>query len=302
MDTTKYYPIEVMINRSIKGKMPAGATRDDWRQYNSSFVFHKTTPYGLASDIWRGFSFCPVFAERRKKENFRKAWHIAFDFDRGDSSLDALSNHEFINIFSSFAYSTPSSTPDNPRSRVVFIFDQPYTDLHEYEQLYQALLWWLELPADPSCKDALRLFYGSPGCKVWTNWSILPRKSADFVVAEWIAAHPAPGVKDTLIIPPADSGRLFGHVLSRLGERIAAAIPGERHKTVNTIAYTIGGYVAGGDISEGDAFAFVDNAIHKMITSNPGHHAETAKQAIRDGQQQPIYLSIEQAPSLSNVL
>lgn len=298
----KFLPISVMLNESIKGKMPSGATREDWQKYNSSFVYTPITPYGLASDIWRGYSFCPVFHRRRKKENFKAAHHIAFDFDRGDASLDALSNHEFINIFSSFAYSTPSSTPDNPRSRVVFIFDQPYTNIAEYEQLYQALLWSLELPADPSCKDALRLFYGSPGCKVWTNWSILPRKSADFVVAEWIAAHPAPVVKDTLIIPPADSGRLFGHVLSRLGERIAAAIPGERHKTVNTIAYTIGGYVAGGYISEGDAFAFVGNAIRRMITSNPDHHLETATQAIRDGQQQPIYLSIEQAPSLSNVL
>lgn len=299
---TKHYPIAVMLNKSIKGKMPSGATREDWQAYNSSFVYTHTTPYGLAGEIWRGYSFCPVFSQRRKKENFKAAHHIAFDFDKGDASLDALSRHEFINIFASFAYSTPSSTQDNPRSRVVFIFDRPYTNLKDYEQLYQALLWWLELPADPACKDALRLFYGSPGCKVWTNWSILPRPSADFVVAEWIAAHPAPVVKDALIIPPADSGKLFGYVLSRLGERIAAAIPGERHKTVNTIAYTIGGYVAGGYISEGDAFAFVDNAIHKMITSNPDHHIETATQAIRDGQQQPIYLSVEQAPSLSNVL
>jgi hypothetical protein len=151
MNETKMYPISVMINRSIKGKMPSGATPADWQQYNAAWRLSDTTPYGLAGEVWRGYSFVSVFNRRRKKENFVKAHHIAFDFDSGDSSLDALSQHEFINIFASFAYATPSSTPDNPRSRVVFIFDKPYADINEYETQYQALLWWLDLPADPSC-------------------------------------------------------------------------------------------------------------------------------------------------------
>ncbi len=289
MDTTKYYPIEVMINRSIKGKMPAGATRDDWRQYNSSFVFHKTTPYGLASDIWRGFSFCPVFAERRKKENFRKAWHIAFDFDRGDSSLDALSKHEFISIFSSFAYSTPSSTPDNPRSRVVFIFDRPYTDIVEYEQLYQALLWWLELPADPSCKDALRLFYGSPGCKVWTNWSVLPRSSADFVVREWLDHLPPVVERQTMVIPASEGGNRINKIISTLLTKIHNAPDGEKHTTLNRTAYVIGGYVGGGYISQIEAINMLRATIDTMPTVRDRSAAYvTAEIAVNDGTRSPL--------------
>ena len=289
MDTTKYYPIEVMINRSIKGKMPAGSTRDDWRQYNSSFVFHKTTPYGLASDIWRGFSFCPVFAERRKKENFRKAWHIAFDFDRGDSSLDALSKHEFISIFSSFAYSTPSSTPDNPRSRVVFIFDRPYTDIVEYEQLYQALLWWLELPADPSCKDALRLFYGSPGCKVWTNWSILPRSSADFVVREWLDHLPPVVERQTMVISASEGSNRINKIISTLLTKIHNAPDGEKHTTLNRTAYVIGGYDGGGYISQIEAVNMIRATIDAMQNVRDRNAAYvTAEIAVNDGTRSPL--------------
>lgn len=289
MDTTKYYPIEVMVNRSIKGKMPSGATRDDWRQYNSSFVFHKTTPYGLASDIWRGFSFCPVFAERRKKENFRKAWHIAFDFDRGDSSLDALSNHEFINIFSSFAYSTPSSTPDNPRSRVVFIFDQPYTNISDYEQLYQALLWWLELPADPSCKDALRLFYGSPGCKVWTNWSILPRSSADFVVREWLDHLPPVIERQTMVIQASEGGNRINKIINTLLTKIHNAPDGEKHTTLNRTAYVIGGYVGGGYIPQIEAVNMIRATIDAMQNVRDRNAAYvTAEIAVNDGTRSPL--------------
>lgn len=286
---TKHYPIAVMLNKSVKGKMPSGATREDWQAYNSSFVYTPTTPYGLAGEIWRGYSFCPVFSQRRKKENFKAAHHIAFDFDKGNSSLDALSQHEFINIFSSFAYSTPSSTQDNPRSRVVFIFDQPYTNLKEYEQLYQALLWWLELPADPACKDALRLFYGSPGCKVWTNWSILPRSSADFVVAEWIAAHPAPVVKDTLIIP--SGGGNIGKVINALLDNIKNAPDGEKHTTLNRMSYVIGGYVGGGYISQPEAINLIRATVDAMPTVKDRHSAyATAEIAVNDGTRSPLSL------------
>ncbi len=288
MDTTKLYPISVMINRSIKGKMPTGATSEDWQRYNREWRLYQTTPYGLAGEIWRGYSFCPVFRNRRKKENFVEAHHIAFDFDKGNASLDALSKHEFVNFFASFAYSTPSSTEDNPRSRVVFIFDKPYTDLHEYEQLYQALLWWLELPADPSCKDALRLFYGSPGCKVWTNWSILPRSSADFVIEEWKAQLP-PTIDRTPFVIPSDGN--ISRLIDTLLDKIKHAPDGEKHTTLNRIAYVIGGYVGGGYLSRPDAVAAIRGVIDTMPTIRDRHAAyTTAEIAVNDGTRSPLTL------------
>jgi hypothetical protein len=282
---TKQYEIAVMLNKFIKGKMPEGG---DWKAYNSAFSYTPTTPYGLASEIWRGYSFCPVFSQRRKKENFKAAHHVAFDFDSGNSSLDALSQHEFINIFSSFAYSTPSSTPDNPRSRVVFIFDQPYTDLKEYERLYQALLWWLELPADPSCKDALRLFYGSPGCKVWTNWSILPRSSADFVVAEWTAQLPTVLDRPSFIIP---SGGNISKVINSILDRIKSAPDGEKHTTLNRMAYVIGGYVGGGYLSQPEAVNLIRATVDAMPTVKDRQSAyTTAEIAVNDGTRSPLSL------------
>lgn len=281
----KQYEIAVMLNKFVKGKMPSDG---NWQAYHSAWAYTPTTPYGLASEIWRGYSFCPVFSQRRKKENFKAAHHIAFDFDSGNSSLEALSQHEFINIFSSFAYSTPSSTPDNPRSRVVFIFDQPYTDLKEYEQLYQALLWWLELPADPSCKDALRLFYGSPGCKVWTNWSILPRSSADFVVKEWTAQLPPVLDRPSFIIP---SGGNIGKVINSILDRIKGAPDGEKHTTLNRMSYVIGGYVGGGYLSQPEAVNLIRATIDSMPTVKDRQSAyTTAEIAVNDGTKSPLSL------------
>lgn len=187
----KQYPLSVMLNTSIRGKMPKGASDEQWTEYYRHFTPANVTAHELAVHIWRGFSFCPVYHSRRKQDNFEKAGHIAFDLDT--TGLDKIAAVEWVDYFASFAYSTPSSTPEKPKSRVVFILELPITDKEEYRTLYHALAWRFAqegIPTDPQCKDVLRLYYGSEKCSLWGNWSILPRGAIDSMIEDWRQAVP----------------------------------------------------------------------------------------------------------------
>lgn len=66
----------------------------------------------------------------RTNENFIFAQHIGLDDDRGtpESSLEVLVEDPFIADQGAFLYASPSSGPENPKSRVVFILDEPFMD------------------------------------------------------------------------------------------------------------------------------------------------------------------------------
>jgi hypothetical protein len=233
----KHERIAAMINHTQRGKMPADATPEDWRRFNAAFARQELTAHDLAAEIWRGFAFAPVYGGgRRVKANFEAAWHIALDLDTGDgrSSLQALAGDEFADWFASFAYTTPSHTAAAPRARLVFVFphDDPITDIAEYETLYRALLWRYPA-ADQATKDAVRLFYGSPECEVWGNWSIFPGPARQVAIDQYLehiaaTAPPLPAVQ----ITGGDYHRYAAKALERGADRIAQATTGERHKAL----------------------------------------------------------------------
>ena len=79
----------------------------------------------------------------RSDANFISAEHIGLDDDRGtaESSLQALAEDPFIAAHAAFLYESPSSTPDCPKSRIVFILDRPFTTADEYRTAQEAM-WW----------------------------------------------------------------------------------------------------------------------------------------------------------------
>ena len=189
MDTFKTErTIEAMVNRTVKGKVPAGY---NWNAYHKGFRHEKMTPYQMAVNVYRGWAFCPVHKGARRQNNFTAAWHIGFDFD--SSSIDDVAALTWVDDFASFLYTTPSHTEDNPKCRGVFIFDRPITDTTDYRDLYHALAWRFKqdgIETDPACKDVLRLYYGSPGCHLVGLWGVLPEAAQGEFVRQWRAAVP----------------------------------------------------------------------------------------------------------------
>ncbi len=98
----------------------------------------------------------------RQAGHFLSAQTLELDFDQGNeaSGIPYLLGEVFIAQHAAFLYSTLSSTPEAPKSRVVFILDKPIIDAVLYGAMRRALL--TEFPSsNQSIKDPARFLYGS---------------------------------------------------------------------------------------------------------------------------------------------
>lgn len=297
METFKNCKMDVMLNKSLVGKAPPEWTQDNWRRYYKAFRRTTLTPYVLAGMIWQGYSFTPVYSGgRRLEENFTIACHVAFDFDSDGAALDSLiAPGSFAWTFASFAYSTPSSTKDHPKSRVVFCIPGGIETAEDVRILYQAVAAEFAregAKTDPACKDPLRLYYGSPNCDLRGNWAALLPETVDYLVSRYQRENPPPRqVVDTTtgVLPPSDD--FIEQRVNGLLERIIDAPDGEKHHTLNKMAYTLGGLVGGGHISQAKAIAKAEAAIAANGRAKDLHAAQkTIETAVQRGAEKPITL------------
>ena len=175
--------VAVSINRSVVGKIPRDAPQKAWARFHSQWQPEAMNAHELAVNVWKGYSFAPVFKTRKIKADFSEAWHLALDYDCGDerAKFDNLLEDYVIKTYSSFLYYTPSSEPPAYKARVVFIFDKPYRTVEEYEKVIKAFAWRYP-DSDQSTTDAARFFYGSLGAELRGQWSLLPQNIAAEVV------------------------------------------------------------------------------------------------------------------------
>lgn len=159
---TQTVKIKVGINRMLPGrKLPPGDPL--WGQYTRSFFTQEITPEQFLNlTAVRHFAFCPEMKDGyRIKTNFISAQHIVLDFDTEDerSSISSLLCNPLIAQYAHHIYTTPSHTPEKPRARVVFILDEPITDLAQYERIAKGVT--SQFPdADQTVAEASRFLYG----------------------------------------------------------------------------------------------------------------------------------------------
>lgn len=172
--TTLYF--DIGINTLWPHEKLTGGDRR-WKRYNASFHKRTTDIAGLAALLTQGYGFTPVMKNSyRMQANFISGQHVAVDFDTNDerSSFATLLARPFIQQYAAILYTTPSHTPEGPRARVVFIFDQPVTDKDEYGRLAKAIVG-LFGESDPTVAESARLFFGSgKRGQVLTLGKILP--------------------------------------------------------------------------------------------------------------------------------
>jgi hypothetical protein len=97
--------------------------------------------------------------QHRIQENFFEAQHFGLDYDKA-KDLEKIFSDPFIRDNYSIWYHTASSTPENPRFRILFELESPVTDADLYREMVLALLWKVGAEADPWCKDPCRVFMG----------------------------------------------------------------------------------------------------------------------------------------------
>jgi hypothetical protein len=277
--------IRVYLNKSRTSKIPPDATEADWAKFHSRWRSAQLTAREMAIEIYRGHSIAHLHEGRKRKECWREAWYVALDFDTEDekSSLDYLSEQEYIKWFASFAHTTPSHKEDAPRARVVWIFEEPISQFDEYEELYKAMLYHFPW-ADQSTKDPARFFYGAVNCNVWANWSIFPADARAHVLDQYRDSLPPPEPDPGAVIVVEGNGNYQNYIIQALEnecDRIRTAKDGEKHDTRYRAAAAIGELVSApwAELDWSDAF----NSLMSAAMSNTKLSREKVEITIKDG-------------------
>ena len=181
---------KIAINRmKLDGKLPKGDSR--WEEFNTSFQNVELSMIDIANAIYCGHSYTAWHNGRRDTANFVSSQFIAVDMDTEDerSTIAYLAAMEFVRVYASFIYSTPSSTPEKPRSRVIFLLDEPITSAAAYKAAIN-FVYSLFPGSDPNCIKASGFFYGSKDCQLEILDNVLPVVHLRSYYQRWIKTQP----------------------------------------------------------------------------------------------------------------
>ena len=213
----------------LDGKIPPGDPL--WREFNGSFENYDATLPAIAYMIDAGRAFTTWHANGwRASANYICGQHIGIDFDTEDerSSLPHLLNDQFIARYGALVYATPSSTPDAPRSRALFVLDKPIMQAANYVSAAEAMLWIFGATADRKCKDAARFFYGSLGSTPTHLDNILPLDVVRDAIARHARWKDAQAKPQAARMPAGDDGKALAGTLRFAGD----ASEGERNTSL----------------------------------------------------------------------
>jgi len=199
----------------------------------------------------------------RNAANYELGQHLALDFDAGNdgSSIPVLMRDKFVQQYATFVYSTPSHTPEAPKSRVLFCLDTPIMQAKNYVLASRALLW-LFGTADAKCKDAARFFYGSVNCEAVFVNRVLPLAKVREIIGQYIATGQEERRRHTAETP-AEQQTFDGDAdkLVRYWQRrMEGAREGERNDTLNKAAYSLGELVRAGVLRKPDVYNILEPA------------------------------------------
>ena len=245
---------------ALDGKLPPGDAR--WRDFNGSFRNMELLKSDIAAMVNDGHAFTTWHANQwRASENYQLGQHLALDFDAGTeaSSIPKLAGDVFVHQYAALVYSTPSSLPEAPKSRVLFVLDTPIMQAKNYVLATRALLW-LFGGADPKCKDPCRFFYGSMGCDAAFLNRVLPLDKVKEIIKQYLAtgAETKAQQERPAEIPTfdGDADRLVRY----WQKRMESAAQGERNDTLNKAAYSLGELVRAGVIRKHDVYNILEPA------------------------------------------
>jgi hypothetical protein len=158
-----------------------------WHDFNGGFRNVEIETVKLLDAIYYGHAMTTQHKNNwRTAENYLAGQHIGLDFDNEDETctLATLAKDKFISKYAALIHTTISHTPEKPRARVVFLLDQPILQAKNYALAATALLWVFGT-ADRQCKDAVRFFYGAPGCDFDYLDNVLPLETVKTLITKY---------------------------------------------------------------------------------------------------------------------
>lgn len=118
-------------------------------------VFELITVDGIATSA-------ELSSDNRREDNFVSRDLIMVDIDSG-MTIPELFADDMYNHYAAGFYATPSHTDSAHRFRIMFRLQTPLTTATDVVKLNRMLMRRYT-QADAACKDATRIFYGSPNC------------------------------------------------------------------------------------------------------------------------------------------
>ena len=132
---------------------------DNWLNVECTWTeaFELITVDGVATSA-------ELWTENRCDANFVSRQLIMIDIDDG-MTIEDLFKDDFYNLYGAGFYVTPSHTDENHRFRIIFRLECKETDKERYKKTVKGLMSVYN-HADAACKDASRLYYGTPNCEI----------------------------------------------------------------------------------------------------------------------------------------
>lgn len=214
--------------------MPSG------NAFGSSYQPTKLSLSALVAHVGAGKAWTPGYfsGHSRDRKTFLSSQLLALDFDQDVSVKQALQT-PFIKRYAFFVYSTPTSTVEHPRTRIVFLLSEPVMRWQQWEALQRGLIdHFLDLKPDTVCKDATRMFYGSTVEGAYVNYeAVLPIEVAgNLTRPEGERDHQQHYAAKNILIFPKQTGTSGGKVSSKLVEEV------ENRLRVNQATYNENGF------------------------------------------------------------
>lgn len=190
---------------------------------------------------------------RRIEAHFVSSQLLALDLDQCPMDIDQLEDwSEFIQQYAFLMYPTPSSTMEQPKTRVLFILDEPVDMSSRWRALQLGLMeHFAEVKPDEACKDPSRLFYGCDTSSYYVDYQArLPiAVAASLVVPQADRDEFARlAVNYTVKHQRAsnDLERTANNFLNHALRKVAGAGEGRKHITFRNYALWLYGLNAGG--------------------------------------------------------
>lgn len=189
----------------------------------------------------------------RIEKQFVSSQLVALDLDQCPMTIDQLEAWSaFIQDYAFMMYPTPSSTVEQPKTRVLFILSEPVEQSSRWRVLQLALMeYFTDIKPDEACKDPARLFYGCQTASYYVNYeAVLPLHIiANLAILQAERDEFSRlAVQYTVRTRRTDTNveRCAANFLNHALKRVSQAGKGERHKTFRNYAQWLYGLNAGG--------------------------------------------------------
>lgn len=185
---------------------------DTWQE---AFELITTDGYATSSEL---------VSNHRCDDDYVSRQIVMVDIDDG-MTIQELFENDFYNEFGAGFYTTARHTNEAHRFRILFVLEFPETDCERMRKIIRGLLEMYE-SADPSCKDASRIYYGIPHCpiKEYRN-RILPKYITDALIEMVTAKDEQEAQKHkTYTIDPAQNLQYDDIYVDQLLSRIASKV------------------------------------------------------------------------------